>query len=44
VIEFVETQLKQIERRLAEQYDFKVKDHNLDIIGYCSECKDEIET
>jgi Fur family ferric uptake transcriptional regulator len=43
VIEFVEKQLQQIERRLAQQYDFEVIDHSLDIIGYCSECRDGIE-
>ena len=44
VIEFVEKQLRQIEKRLAEQYDFEIVDHNLDIIGYCSECKNLVRS
>lgn len=44
VIEFFEKQLRQIEKRLAEQYDFEIVDHNLDIIGYCSECKDLVRS
>lgn len=44
VIEFVEKQLRQIEKRLAEQYDFEIVDHNLDITGYCSECKNLVRS
>lgn len=39
VIEFVEKEMKAIETRLASEYDFEIVDHNLDITGYCSECR-----
>ena len=42
VIEFVEKGLEDIERRLSEKNDFQVIDHNLDIIGYCSDCKKDV--
>ena len=41
VIEFVEKVLEEVEQRLSKENDFKVVDHRLDIIGYCSECKDK---
>lgn len=39
VIEFVDKELKAVEKRLEKKYDFKIIDHNLDVTGYCSECK-----
>ncbi|MBN1847866.1 MAG: transcriptional repressor [Deltaproteobacteria bacterium] len=42
VIEFVDRHLRQIEKRLSKEYDFKIIDHNLDITGYCSDCKNGI--
>lgn len=43
VIEFVEKELKAIEKRLEKKYDFEIIDHNLDITGYCSKCKTRYE-
>jgi Fur family ferric uptake transcriptional regulator len=39
VIEFVESDLKDIQERLAKKYDFDVVDHRLDVVGYCSACR-----
>ena len=39
VIEFVESDLKDIQERLAKEHDFDVVDHRLDVVGYCSECR-----
>jgi Fur family ferric uptake transcriptional regulator len=38
VIEFVEKELDNIERRLGKKYDFEITDHRLDVTGYCSHC------
>jgi Fur family ferric uptake transcriptional regulator len=38
VIEFVEKELKEIEKRLGHKHNFQIVDHRLDVIGYCSEC------
>jgi Fur family ferric uptake transcriptional regulator len=39
VIEFVESDLKDIQERLAKKHDFDIVDHRLDVVGYCSECR-----
>ena len=39
VIEFVDQDLFEIEKRLGTKYDFEILEHRLDIIGYCSECR-----
>ena len=41
VIEFIEKELKSIEERLKIKYNFKITEHRLDVVGYCSECKDK---
>jgi Fur family ferric uptake transcriptional regulator len=38
VVEFVEEDLKRIERRLEREYCFKVLDHRLEVKGYCPDC------
>jgi Fur family ferric uptake transcriptional regulator len=40
VIEFVEVELREIERRLSKKHDFLVVDHRLDVVGYCSNCRE----
>ena len=42
VVEFVENELKEIERRLGRQNDFEIVDHRMDITGYCAECRKSI--
>ena len=39
VIEFVAKEIEGIERRLAEDYDFEIMDHRLNVVGYCSKCR-----
>lgn len=39
VIEFVEEELEEIEKRLAQKYDFQIMEHRLDVTGSCSTCK-----
>ncbi len=39
VIEFVDDEIKYIEKRLEKKYDFKIIDHRLDVKGYCSKCR-----
>lgn len=39
VIEFVESDLKDIQERLAKKHDFDIVDHRLDVVGYCSACR-----
>lgn len=39
VIEFVEKQLEDIEKRLGKKYNFQILNHSMDVTGYCSECK-----
>jgi Fe2+ or Zn2+ uptake regulation protein len=39
VIEFVEKELKDLEKRLSKRHCFQIIDHRLDIIGTCSECR-----
>jgi Fe2+ or Zn2+ uptake regulation protein len=39
VIEFVDQDLSEIEKRLGTKYDFDILEHRLDVTGYCSECK-----
>ena len=41
VIEFVEKDLKEIQERLGEKHDFDIVDHRLDMVGYCSNCRQE---
>ena len=43
VIEFVEEDIKEIEKRLEKKYDFKVIDHRLDVKGYCKRCRNEMK-
>jgi len=38
-IEFQENALKQLEKKLAEKYDFGVQGHKLEVFGCCPECK-----
>ncbi|NVM21798.1 MAG: transcriptional repressor [Desulfobacterales bacterium] len=37
-IEFKEKSLKRLEGSLAEEYDFLIKGHKLEVFGYCSKC------
>jgi len=39
VIEFVENELEEIQKRLGKKHDFDIVDHRLDLVGYCSECR-----
>lgn len=39
IIEFVENDLKDMEKRLAKKHSFEILDHRLDMVGYCSECR-----
>ena len=39
VIEFVEKEMKAIEKWLGKQYGFRIIDHRLDVTGYCSDCE-----
>ncbi len=39
VIEFVENDLKDIQKRLGEKHHFDIVDHRLDLVGYCSKCR-----
>lgn len=41
VIEFVEKQLEDIEKRLGKKYNFQILNHSMDVTGYCSECKED---
>ena len=41
VIDFVEQELTQVEKRLAEKYQFEIVGHQLDVTGYCSKCRGE---
>ena len=41
VVEFVEEDLKKIERRLEKEHRFKVLDHRLDVKGYCPDCRED---
>lgn len=41
VIEFVEKQLEDIEKRLGKRYNFKILNHSMDVTGYCPECKED---
>ncbi|MCK4390446.1 MAG: transcriptional repressor [Desulfobacterales bacterium] len=38
-IEFQEKSLRRLEKKLAEKYDFVVKDHKFEVLGYCPKCK-----
>ena len=38
-VEFRERSLEDLESRLAEKYDFLVKGHKLEVLGYCPKCK-----
>ena len=40
VVEFVDENLKEIERRLEKAHSFKVLDHRLEVKGYCPDCKE----
>ena len=44
VIEFVEEELNEIEKRLSRKHDFKIVDHNLDVAGYCPDCRKKTST
>lgn len=39
VIEFVDDDLVEIEKRLARKYHFDIIDHRLDVNGLCAECR-----
>ncbi len=39
VIEFVEKELMEIEKRLSKKHGFEIIDHRLDVTGYCSDCR-----
>jgi Fur family ferric uptake transcriptional regulator len=39
IVEFEEKPLKEVEKRLAEKYDFLVKSHKFEVLGYCPKCK-----
>ena len=39
MIEFYEKELRAIEERLKQKYNFEILDHRLDVTGYCVECK-----
>lgn len=39
VIEFVVEELRAIEKRLGNKYDFEIVEHRLDVTGYCSDCR-----
>lgn len=39
VIEFIDDDLKTIERRLGRKYHFQILDHRLDVNGYCEKCR-----
>ena len=41
VVEFFESEMIDLEKRLAEKYDFEILDHRLDVTGYCSECRED---
>ena len=40
--EGVEKELKEIERRLEQKYNFQIVEHRLDVTGYCSECEKDV--
>jgi Fur family ferric uptake transcriptional regulator len=42
VIEFVEKELKEIERRLEQEYNFQIVEHSLGVTGYCSACEKDV--
>ena len=39
IVEFEEKSLKKIEKKLAKEHDFFIKDHKFEALGYCSDCK-----
>ena len=39
VIEFVDKELRAIEKRLGSKYDFEIVEHRLDVTGYCPDCR-----
>ena len=40
VIEFISNEVKELERRLGNRHQFNIVDHRLEVLGYCSNCKD----
>jgi Fur family ferric uptake transcriptional regulator len=44
VVEFVEKDMKKLEERLARKYKFKIEDHRLDVVGYCQECQEKMQS
>ena len=40
IYEFDDDLLEELEQKIAEKNDFKVVDHMVKILGYCSRCKD----
>lgn len=42
VIEFKEDFLDELEEFIAENFDFKIVNHEVKFFGYCSDCKDKV--
>jgi Fur family ferric uptake transcriptional regulator len=40
IVEFREDSLMHLTERLAQQYNFDIKGHKLDIIGFCPKCRE----
>ncbi len=40
VIEFVSNEVIALERSLGKKHQFNIVDHRLEVLGYCSNCKD----
>ena len=44
ILEVKEDLLHHLEKRIAEEHDFKVIDHQLQFFGYCSRCRGILKT
>ena len=39
VVEFENEEIEELQKQVAEKFGFKLTAHNLDLYGYCSDCK-----
>lgn len=44
IIEVVEPEMKDLEAKIGRENDFKIVDQRLDITGYCSKCRDMVNS
>jgi Fe2+ or Zn2+ uptake regulation protein len=40
----VEKDMKKLGERLARKYPFKIEDQRLDVVGYCQECQEKMQS